>query len=267
MRLLLPQPSQLNSFLVALSFLSRLGPPRRLTCENFAKSIAWHGMVGICLGAMLFLAAYSVCLLPMAAPLWCKLPVAALVWLALEGWLTRGLHWDGVADLGDALGSGAVGTKFWQILKDSRMGAFGAMVMVLLMAGQLLAVTAHLAAWMEANRAFAWFTLLAAPCWGRLTPAWLGYKLQAYAKPSLGALICDNLATSTWLGANAQGFALLTVAFLLGLSFVQAICIVMAQILLTYWLRQVARRQGGLSGDFFGFQIEASQCLWLLFTL
>ena len=38
--------------------------------------------------------------------------IAAWTWILCEIWSTRGLHWDGLADIGDATGSGAIGEQF-----------------------------------------------------------------------------------------------------------------------------------------------------------
>ena len=80
-----------------------------------------------------------------AEPLLCA-ALAAWLWMALEAWSTRGLHWDGLADLGDASGSGAQGERFWAILRDSRLGAFGALHLLLAFGGMWLTVCWHIKA-------------------------------------------------------------------------------------------------------------------------
>lgn len=261
----LPPPSQLNDFLAALSFLSRLGRPCILTAGSLARGVAWHGVVGLLLGLILLGPACLLCLSSPSAPLWCRALLAGWLWLALEVWLTRGLHWDGVADLGDALGSGAVGSKFWQILKDSRLGAFGAMSLLLLLAGQALAAAGHMAIWLEAGALLPLFTLAIAPAWGRLATAWLGYKMQAHAPNSLGAIICGHLTPRILLFACLQAFLLF--ALICAFAPLNASLLLVAQLILTIWLRRRAKSQNGLSGDFFGLQIETSQLIWLLLTI
>ena len=65
------------------------------------------------------------------------LPVvgAAAVLLGLTVIITRGLHLDGLADTADGLGGGSTPEERLRIMKDSRIGAFGviSLILVLLM--------------------------------------------------------------------------------------------------------------------------------------
>lgn len=44
--------------------------------------------------------------------------------------LTGGLHWDGLADIADGLGGGRDPASRLEIMKDSRIGAFGALALI-----------------------------------------------------------------------------------------------------------------------------------------
>ena len=57
--------------------------------------------------------------------------VAAVFSTAATVWLTGGLHEDGLADVADGLGGSLDRNRALQIMKDSRIGAFGAMALVL----------------------------------------------------------------------------------------------------------------------------------------
>ena len=91
-----------SNFLVALTFLTRLGRARITSSEAIARSMSMYPLVGVLIGAALALAA----LLPLSS--W------VLAWglAGLNIYLTRGLHWDGWADLWDAWGSGATDDRF-----------------------------------------------------------------------------------------------------------------------------------------------------------
>jgi len=54
----------------------------------------------------------------------------ALIGLAVAAWITGGLHEDGLADVADGLGGGATVDKKLKIMRDSRIGAFGVLVVV-----------------------------------------------------------------------------------------------------------------------------------------
>ena len=127
-------------FLDALAFLSRLAPPRSFTAQSLAASVPWFAPAGLALGCLCTLAAWLALTILSTATgashamgtAWPAAALAAWLWLALELWSTRGLHWDGLADLGDACGSGASGARFREILRDSRLGAFGALSLLLI---------------------------------------------------------------------------------------------------------------------------------------
>lgn len=251
------KPDSICGFLAALSFLSRLGPPQ----SGVSIGIPWHGAAGLALGCIMAISAGALAWLLGSNPLAPLL--AGWLWLTMETWLTRGLHWDGVADLGDALGAGASGEKFRAILKDSHTGAFGVMTLGLLMGGQWLGASAHLNGLEPATLA----SLACAPAWARLAPAWLGMDAKAWQAKSLGALICGHVTRKLWLGAWLQGFVFLAIPCLLGMAPVQALSIFLAQSGLNLWFRRAGNQHGGLSGDFFGCHIESSQLLYLLLSI
>ena len=121
-----------GQFLCALSFLTRLVPPREVDAVDFPKTLLWFPAVGLAVG------------LAAVLPAWLGL-FAHLPWLqgwlivGLSLWVTRGLHADGLADVADAWGSAATGDRFWAIKKDSRAGPFGVLWLVMAGLGQTLA--------------------------------------------------------------------------------------------------------------------------------
>lgn len=119
------------SFLAAMSFLTRLGPARIYDDDVFAATMGWFPVVGLIIGTIVTAPfAFGV----LGGQPWVQ------AWLLLSGSLalTRCLHWDGWADLCDGWGSNATGDRFWQIVKDSRNGAFGVIAMVMGLSGQLI---------------------------------------------------------------------------------------------------------------------------------
>lgn len=151
----------LRSFLTALSFLTVLGPapaPRPTLKETGESSWAFP-IVGALLGAAL-LTGHAALLRLFPAP------VAAILIVALWIGLTGALHLDGWADCCDALMVAAPPEKRRLILKDSRLGSFGAVGLLMLV---LLKITAIASA---GTPALALFT---APVTGRAALVWLGH--------------------------------------------------------------------------------------------
>ena len=116
-----------RNFLAALGFLTRLGPVA--TDPDMAGCVPLFPVVGATLGLVLTV--------PLALGLFGGHPLAgAFVYAVANLALTRGLHLDGFADVADAWGSLARGERFFTIMKDSRIGAFGGMALVVAIAGQ-----------------------------------------------------------------------------------------------------------------------------------
>ncbi len=98
-------------------------PVRGKDAADFSDSLIWFPAVGFLLGLVIW----------STGLLW-ELVIGrgwaaggALILLALQILLTRALHLDGLADLADALGGSREREKRLRIMKDSHVGAFGAL--------------------------------------------------------------------------------------------------------------------------------------------
>ncbi len=90
----------IKSFFAALSFISRLPVPARLSqgleIEQYQRSIVTFPLVGLLLGAIA--GAVALLLQP-----WCGVPLAALFGVLALALLTGGFHLDGLADTCDGI--------------------------------------------------------------------------------------------------------------------------------------------------------------------
>jgi adenosylcobinamide-GDP ribazoletransferase len=172
---------------------------------------------------------------------------AAILALAFSMLLTGAFHEDGLADTSDALGGAYDREKVLSILKDSRVGSFGAAALVVSIAGRA-ALLAELG--LRAPVA-----LIIASGGARLAPVWM-MALLPYAQDRAevksrhltGVRIPQALVASTWvavtLGASAAA---------IDLSFARIAVLVTIWALVglvTSW--RYVRRVGGLTGDFLG---------------
>ena len=120
----------MNSFLIGLQFLTRIFIVKQTiwTEESFGKSVKYFPLVGAVLGlcyvgiAMIFNFLFGENFLNLRAAI-------ILVSMAV---LTGGIHCDGFIDTFDGLFSGREREKILEIMKDSRVGAFGAVSFVML---------------------------------------------------------------------------------------------------------------------------------------
>ena len=248
----------------ALAFLSRLTPPRRAAgAAALTACVPFFPLAGLLLGLVFTLPPWLLLtsLAPAADATTLPLLTAAWCWLAAEIWATRGLHWDGLADLGDATGSGAHGQRFWDVLRDSRLGAFGALHLLLAYSGMWVLLACQLG---QGH----WAALVLAPAWGRAAALWLAAMTPAREVQSLGGLARAGVTLRLAWSFACAGLALLCgLAATFALPFWRVPCAVLGQALLLARLSAVARREGGLSGDFLGAAILWSQLWFLLLTV
>jgi adenosylcobinamide-GDP ribazoletransferase len=121
---------------VALGFLTRIPVPRRETLQagSLARAAPWFPLVGAVVGAI---AGGTRLLAELALP-----PEAATVLaLTAAAIVTGGLHEDGLADTADGLGAHVGRERRLEIMRDPRVGTYGALALVLvtLLAWSLLA--------------------------------------------------------------------------------------------------------------------------------
>jgi adenosylcobinamide-GDP ribazoletransferase len=122
----------LQDIAAAFQFLTRL-PLYWLTYEPDAlpRAAKYFPLVGLAVGAV---AAGLYCLLSKHLPI----AVIALLIVLLSTLLTGGLHEDGLADAADAFGGAWNRQRVLEIMKDSRIGSFGALALIFSVGGRVL---------------------------------------------------------------------------------------------------------------------------------
>lgn len=119
-----PLRREAAALLLAAQFLTRLPIRAPYSPAALAASTRWHGLVGAGIGAAAGAVFWA------ATPL-VGAPAGALLALAAAAALTGALHEDGLADLADGLGGGRTRARALEIMRDSRIGAFGALALIL----------------------------------------------------------------------------------------------------------------------------------------
>ncbi|PSF13353.1 adenosylcobinamide-GDP ribazoletransferase [Marinobacter fuscus] len=241
-----------QAFWLALGFLTRIPMLVRIDYSQrlMNQSSMYFPLVGLLLG-LGYCAAYAVLSL-IASPV-----VAIILVVTLHLFITGAFHEDGLADSIDALGGGYTVEKRLAIMKDSRIGTYGtvALVMALLLKVALL---------VEADSV--WLTLLVAPAVSRLTPLLLMAALPYVTDPdkSKSKPVADGFSRQRLLAATA--FVLLLSA---GLSAFQPLLLpaAIASVLLValLWGRYLRSQLGGYTGDALGAAVVFSELVLLLF--
>lgn len=121
----------MNGFLGAVGFLTRI--PVSVGTADVAPSVKWFPIVGLAIGVPSGLAYWAV-----SGPLGAQM--AAVVAVALAVAITGAFHEDGLADTFDGLSSIRTPDRQIEIMKDSRIGTFGASALVLVLLARVVLV-------------------------------------------------------------------------------------------------------------------------------
>jgi len=225
-----------TGFRAALAVLTRV-PSGRLATADLALAPGWFAAVGLGIGLAQAGAWWA------AGALWGPWP-GALAALAAGILLTGALHEDGLADTADALGARRTPERALEILRDSRIGTFGALALGLVLATQAAALAGLGAA--------AGAALVAAAGLSRLAMAgvlWRGPYLRASGAATglTGAWPASARAAAGLAGALALGVA--GVGLGPGAALAGVAGLVLAAGAVAVWARA---RLGGITGDVLG---------------
>lgn len=242
----------IKAFGLALTFLTILPAPRSLdaTPAELAQSMLWFPVVGLLLGLMLWVAGLGLTLF------FPDLVVSALL-LILLVLLTGGLHLDGLADTLDGLGGGKNPAARLRIMKDSALGAFGVVGLILVL---LVKFTLFAALIEKAElRALCLF-----PVVSRWSLVGLAY-LSSYARPEGGL----GEAMTTLVSGRHFGLASLSAVLLVLATYRLRGLVALGLVALSTWLasQYFQRRLGGITGDVCGAVNEWHEVLALLVTV
>ncbi|MFI5961598.1 adenosylcobinamide-GDP ribazoletransferase [Streptomyces asoensis] len=191
-------------------------------------------------------------------------PLAAVASAAVPAVLTRGLHLDGLADTADGLGSGKPAEDALRIMKQSDIGPFGVLTLVLVLLAQVAALAqlygaswarGALAAVVSAVAARLALTLAARAGVPAARPEGLGAAVAGVV-PVRGALLAVAAVTLAAAGAGAGSGTYDAVRTALAVLAALAV----AEVL----LRHCTRRFGGVTGDVFGGVAETAATTALL---
>lgn len=236
-----------TTFPLALTFLTKAPWPWKgeATADDLARAMFWFPWVGGLLG-LIFLGAWQgfSSLLPP--------PAAAALLVCLTVAITGGLHLDGLADTIDGLGGGKTPEERRRIMKDSRVGAFGVMSLVLVL---LVKFALFLAAGQKGLRAeFILFPVISR--WGMV---YLAY-LSPSARPEGG--LGRAMATVSRRVAVAATLSTLVLAVLIfGLK---GLVILLGAEVVVYLLSWFYKQKfEGITGDVLGATNEILEVLVL----
>ena len=232
--------------LAAFQFLTIFPPviKRAFTARELGRSAGFYPLVGLALGGVLYGAYWLFNL---------ALPVAVSAALVLAIWVgfTRALHLDGFMDSCDGLFGGFTPERRLEIMRDSRVGAFG-------VAGGVLLLLVKYSLMVSLPNPLV--GLLLTPALGRwaLTTAIGAFP---YARPQgMGRDIKDN---TRWPQLFVATLIAGAAAWLLA-SWWGLVVLASAAVLIFLWVRLVLKRIPGLTGDIYGATCELVEVLVMI---
>ncbi len=245
---------QLRLFFIALQFFTRIPIPRWVGFDA-----AWLHQASRYFPAVGWIVALITATVYALTSLFWP-PAVAVVLSTVAGiWLTGAFHEDGFADVCDGFGGGMTPERVLEIMKDSRVGAYGAIgIAMMLMFKIALLVSLPVPYVVPA--------LLIAHPLSRLASCSLIWRLDYARLEGKAKPLAQHMSTAEWVIA-ALTVVLPIAAFLclgaLPLPNFGLACIFL--ILASWWLaRLFVRRIGGYTGDCLGAVQQLSEVAFYL---
>jgi len=233
------------SLLAAFQFLTTFPViiRRAFTPQELGRAVGYFPLVGLALGGVLFGMGSGLRLI-------FPLPVVAVFILAVWLLLTRALHFDGFLDTCDGLFGGFTPERRLDIMRDSRVGAFGVAGGGLLLLAKYAAIISlpHLS------------VLLLAPVLGRWAASISIFAYPYAREKGLGRDMKDN---TRWLHIIIATTITLLAAWL-SASWTGLLAFAIAGIVLWLGAGFILRRIPGLTGDSYGALCELIELVVLL---
>ena len=229
--------TEIRLLLTAVQYFTRIRVPASVghAQEQLAGAVRYLPVVGLIVGASgaatLWLAAHAL-----------PAPLPAILATVVTVLMTGALHEDGLADTCDGLGGGATRERALEIMKDPRIGAFGAIALILVLLLKISALSV-----MPVWTAMA--ALVAAHAFSRFCAVLVSFagRYVGSAERSRAAPVVQRVKSSDVMIAALFGLPALV---LCGREAIVAV--VVALVLLGLLFRWCVQRIGGYTGDTLG---------------
>jgi adenosylcobinamide-GDP ribazoletransferase len=237
-----------RSLLTALQYFTRIPAPAWIGHEpgQLNRAARYFPAIGLLVGGVAALIIYSTAkILP--------LPLAVLLSVAATALVTGAFHEDGLADTFDGLGGGATRERALEIMKDSRLGTYGSLALILILALKVVALASlpaplACAALLAAHPLSRWCALIVID-----RRNYIGDPQQSRAKPVVDRTAYSHLMIGALFGVTplffAGYFAASTSLQLWSWIGIPLLIMIVTTIVLIRWF---TRRLGGYTGDTLG---------------
>jgi len=233
-RAILQQAS--NRYLIAQMFLTRLPNPKSIEWSNdeLAASTPYFPAVGIIVGLIASLAWF------VGYVGWGP-NLAALFAVAASILATGAFHEDGLADAADGIGGAFEIEKKLEIMRDSRVGTYGSVALILIVLSKVLALTLI----EPASVAGVLITAHVVARWSSLPLIYnnVYVREQGTGKPFAATVTLQRLIA-------ASLFSIICVICCVQLNAIAVVLVACVTVLVSQWY--LRRKLGGITGDVLG---------------
>ncbi|MDY9920184.1 MAG: adenosylcobinamide-GDP ribazoletransferase [Proteiniphilum sp.] len=239
---------QINLFFHALFFYSRI-PAGKINYseENLTKAFRYFPLIGIIVGAIgggIFL--LSRWIFPV--------PVALVISVAVMVIVTGALHEDGLSDFFDGFGGGRDKERILAIMKESTIGAYGVIALILLFVSKLTLL-------LSINPSHIITVLIASHASSRMMPIFL-INSSHYARTGESKAMHTRRRTDKVTFVIALIFGLLPLVFI---SWKIILVVIPVYAMIVMVLKKYTERKiGGFTGDVLGALQQFSELAFYL---
>lgn len=237
-------------------FLTRLPVGRFCSGDALVlcASTRFFPLVGALVGLLLssfLLVAYQ--LLPAS--------IAVVLMLIMGVRLTGAFHEDGLADVADSAGAFDVDRKL-EIMRDSRVGTYGAMALILLVLGKFILLTELIAI----DIGYCVAALVSAHILSRWSSVWL-MATEQYARPeAANKVVADGVTHKLFIQSTIVASLLLAPLFWIS-SPIIIVLLPIAWITVAMCAKRFRYAYGGITGDCLGAANQVVEFIVLLVVL
>ena len=241
----------LNNFLISLQFLTiiNIKTDTPIDEKSFGKSVIFFPLIGAFIGVLLvIISRLTSAFLPVS--------VSDAIVLAVLILVTGGLHIDGFADTVDGFAGGKNKDDILRIMKDSRIGTFGVVGIVMLLLTKYLSLQS-----LQPDTKY--FVLITMPVIGRwsVLPMGLFFK-YARIEGGTGKIFAESIRLKELIIGTIMALAIIIPLFRLKGFLMLAVIFIVTLLIGRYSKRKI----NGITGDVFGATIEINELIILILS-
>lgn len=240
-----------EQFIILIQFMTRIPIPLKISYseKKFGKSIKFFPLVGLIIGLVLYFTNFLITVY--FKNIFYNKTIIAIFLIILEILIVGIIHIDGLADTFDGLFSYAKKEKMLEIMKDSRIGTNGTVILIL----YFITKTVLISEIITTNPKY----LIIFPIIARLsTPVNAGLSNYARKSGMSNAIISEN---GIFEAIFSLALSIILVFYIIDIKGIVAISI--AFIFIIIFMLNVRKKIDGITGDTMGACLELTSILVL----